>query len=318
MLILTSLFFLGCSRVSVTTTLFSNGKISTYFEIDLTSVPENRGTIYQIFKEYYNQLDKKYEETLIDKFKQVYGEPFASSDHLTQMQYIIKNNPSYACWEEEFYPKNYSGSERVFYLTKEFASIYAYLMYFCPSAFTYNEEANKIQISKDYHSLVDVPMASNNGDIEESGNIFVKKYIQDFCPFYYDDKEPEFLYDSAFLMVEKGEKLKDVIMEKCGYTEEQVEYVFNFTTPYKRLHSSGSTQISSSGYTHTWNLGSVSSKVEVWRNYANYTPWYTFAAVVSIVGLVVSFVVLKIINKTKRKKGLEILEKINDFQNLKK
>ena len=115
-----------------------------------------------------------------------------------------------------------------------------------------------------------------------------------------------------------GDKLVDVIKDSCGFSEEEVDYYFSFSTPYKRLHSSGEIDATGSGYTHTWALGSVNSKVQVWRNYANYAPWYALAIVISLVGLIVCFIVVKIVNNAKKKKGMKMLEKINNFQQDKK
>lgn len=317
-LIICSLFFLGCSKVKLSTTLTSNGAISTSIEVKLENVSSNRTTIYQIFKEYYTQLDRAYEDNLLYYFSQVYdSEAFNSFDRKTKLEFILNNNIYYLVGNTEDYSRKDLDNYSYFYLKKDFASIYAYLMYFCPSAFSYDIEENRIHISNSYHSLVDVPMPGD-GEIEESGNIFIKKYIQDFCPFYYNNNEPEFLYSSTFLDIEQGEKLKDVIINKCGFSKEEVEYYFSFTTPYKRLHSFGQTEITSSGYTHTWSLGSINSKIEVWRNYASYAPWYAFVIVVGVFGLVFAFLILKIIKNVKRKKGLKMLEKINNFQNSKK
>ena len=321
MLIFSSLFFFGCSKVKLSTTLSSNGKITTSFELNLEDVSKQKTTIYQIFKEYLSQLDRAYEDNLIYYFSQVYEDFFDALDRQAQLEFITNNNLYYLAGKtEEFLIKDKDNNVKYIYLSKDFTSIYAYLMYFCPNAFSYNEENNKIQISSEYHSLIDVPMASNNGDIEESGNIFVNKYIQEFCPFFYNNEEPKFLYDNTFfsISVSRGDKLQDVIKESCGFSEEEVEYFFSFTTPYKRLHSSGEISTSNLGYTHTWALGAIDSKVEVWRNYANYISWYGFAIVVGVTGLIISFIVLKTTNKVKRKKGLKLLEKINNFENNKK
>ena len=320
-LVVSSLFFFGCSTISLSTTLGKQGNISTTIKVDLKDVAQSkRTTLYKIFKTYYSQLDKAYEDNLIYYFSQVYNsDSFDELDRLTKLQYITTRNILYLAGETEDSSLQDLDNYKFFCLKKDFASIYAYLMYFCPNAFEYDEENNKVKISSDYHSLVDVPMASSDNDIEESGNIFIKQYIQDFCPFYYNNEEPAFLYDASVpIHVSQGDKLADVIKDSCGFTEEEVEYYFSFTTPYKRLHSSGQIESTSSGYTHSWVLGSVNSKVEVWRNYANYAPWYGFVILISLIGIIVSFAVVRIVNNRKKKKGLEMLEKINDFQQGKK
>lgn len=323
LLVFASILFVGCSKITLTTTLSANGKITTLFEVDLKDVQEQKKTLYNIFSEYYNQLEKQYEKNLVYYFSFVYdSEIFDELNFSQKVDYVLKRNPHYLAGDSEMLTTQTVDitGYNYFYVKKDFASIYAYLMYFCPSAFTFDAEENKVKISSDYHSLIDVPMASKDGDIVEEGNIFIKQYIQDFCPFYYNNEEPKFFEDKTFfsITVREGETLSQTIIDNCGFTQEEVDYHFNFATPYKRLHSSGLTQMTTSGYTHSWSLGSVNSKIEVWRNYANYLPWYCSVIIICLVGLIISLIVVKIIMSNRKKKGMMLLRKVDEFETGKK
>ena len=91
--------------------------------------------------------------------------------------------------------------------------------------------------------------------------------------------------------------------------------VFNFSTPYKRVHSDGVTNKTEKGYTHSWTIGQVDTSINLWRSYANYAPWYILAGVGGVLFVVIGAIVIAIINNKKKKQGMKALKKIANFQN---
>lgn len=317
----------GCSTVTMHTTLKSNGSIVASIDIDLSKMNTDRRKVYQVTKEYYHQLDKAYEDNMLAFFSNVYSDVDAfvnDNNTASKLSYIVARNSNYLVSDTTQIPTDDNLGECKFvYLEKTFASIYAYLFYFYPNAFEYNEELNKVKVKEDYHSLVDIPF---NSTYEEENSLFADTIIQTCNPFYYNGKEPEFLYGKTIigsgltLNVAAGDKLIDKLAEALGYenradAEENVDLVFSFSTPYKRVYSDGVFSQTHDGYTHTWQLENVNSPVKLWRNYANHLPWYVLASGVVIVGTVIAFVVVFVVQKARRNKGMKALKKITDFEN---
>lgn len=317
----------GCSTVSMHTTLKSNGAIVASIDIDLSKMSTDRRKVYQVAKEYYHQLDKAYEDNMLTLFSQVYsGVDAFVNDNSTasKLSYIVARNSNYLVSDTTQIPTDDNlGECKFIYLEKTFASIYAYLFYFYPNAFEYNAELNKVKVKADYHSLVDIPF---NSTCEEQNSLFYDTIIQTCNPFYYNGKEPEFLYGKTIigsgvvLNVAPGDKLVDKLAEALGYSnradaEGNVDLEFNFSTPYKRVYSDGVFSQTHEGYTHTWQLENINSPIKLWRNYANQLPWYILAGGAVIIGTAVAFVVVWFIQKVKRNKGMKALKKITEFEN---
>ena len=321
-LLFVSVLSFGCSTVTMHTTLKNNGSIVASFDIDLSEMSTDRRKVYQVAKEYYHQLDKAYEDNMLELFSQVYSDVDAfvnDNSTASKLSYIVARNSNYLVSDTTQIPTDDNlGECKFIYLEKTFASIYAYLFYFYPNAFEYNAEQNKVKVKEDYHSLVDIPF---NSTYEEENGLFVDKIIQTCNPFYYNGKEPEFLYGKTIigsgltLTVAPGDKLVDKLAEATGKTAQEVELAFSFSTPYKRVYSDGVFSQTHEGYTHTWQLDNVNSTIKLWRNYANYLPWYVLAGGAVIVGTVIAFVVVFIVQKAKRNKGMKALKKITDFEN---
>lgn len=313
----------GCSTVTAHTTLKSNGAIVASFDIDLSEMPTDRRKVYQVVKEYYHQLDKAYEENILSLFSNLYSgvDSFVNdTSTASKLSYIAARNSSYLVSDTTQIPTDDNlGECKFIYLEKTFASIYAYLFYFYPNAFEYNAELNKVKVKNDYNSLVDIPF---NSTYEEESGLFVDKMIQTCNPFYYNGKEPEFLYGKTIigsgltLTVAAGDKLTDKLAEAIGLSSpEDVELIFSFSTPYKRVCSDGVFSQTQEGYTHTWQLENVNSTIKLWRNYANYLPWYVVAGGAVVLGTIIAFVVVFIVQKAKQNKGMKALKKIAELEN---
>ncbi|MBR1985213.1 MAG: hypothetical protein IKA31_05660, partial [Clostridia bacterium] len=87
----------------------------------------------------------------------------------------------------------------------------------------------------------------------------------------------------------------------------------SFSTPYKRVHSDGNVTSTKNGYTHSWTLGGIDGKVSVWRTYANSPAWYVVAGSIGILMVIVGFVVIKIVNDHKKRKGMKALKQIENL-----
>lgn len=310
----------GCSTVTMHTTLKGNGVIVASIDIDLSEMSTDRRKVFQIVREYYHQLDRAYGENMLNLFSNVYKDvdAFVNDENMTsKLSFIVMNNKNFDVSVTTQIPADNNFDQGNFiYLEKTFNSIYAYLFYFYPDAFEYNAELNKVRVKEDYHSLVDIPF---NSTYEEENGLFADKIIQTCNPFYYNGKEPEFLYPQTItgynITISKGDKLIDKLAEATGKTAEEVELVFNFSTPYKRVYSDGAFSQTQEGYTHTWQLDNVNSTIKLWRNYANYLPWYVVAGVAVVLGTIIAFVVVFIIQKAKQNKGMKALKKIAELEN---
>lgn len=316
---LISLTMFGCAEVNYKTKLHSNGAIISNIEINFDqSIIQQKSS--PILKEYFKQLDNAYYKNLRELYSKVYD--FAAleiTDPVAQNRYILEHNTKFTISEDTIDSDDYvefdnsDSSHKKIKIQKTFISIYAYVMYFYPSAYVYDEVSNEVKISNDYKSLIDIPFA---GSFEEDENLFVSKAIQTCVPFYYNGKEAEFLEDGSgnSEKIKKGYKLADVLtttLADYGVTEEEVDLIFSFSTPYRRLHSNGQFSETDDGYTHTWTLGSMHSKVTFWRTYANQVTWYVVGIVAGVLVLIVGAIVIVAIKNKKKKQGLKALKQLD-------
>lgn len=314
-LLFACIFSCACSQVTYSTTLKSNGAVIQTIDIDLKELKSDKLTVYLILKQYYDQLEAAYIDNVVSLFGNVYADNEAFSkdaDKSSKFHFIIERNLHL---EKQETSQLDNDNFNFVYYSNTFPSVYAYIMYFCPSAFVYDADLDRVRIADDYNSLIDIPL---NSTFEEQEGLFYNSYVQTCNPFYYNNKEPEFLYDDtivgAGISVAKGQTLVEVLAAATGKTQEDVKLIFNFSTPYKRVHSDGSVSIGGNGNTHTWQLSGVDATVKLWRNYANQTPWYIFAGGGTLLAVVVALIVLSIIKSIKKKRGLRALRKIADFE----
>ena len=304
----------GCAQVSFSTVLKDGGAIIQSIDIDLTNLDtNNKNIVYKVIKEYNNQLDRAYKDNLVGKFNNIYdSEVYANLSNEQKFDFIVTRNPNYILSDLEISEIN--SNTKLFY-RRTFVNIYSYLMYFYPDVLQADGEKGKLVVSEDYTSLIDIPF---NSSFDEEDKLFVSTYIQTCYPFYYNGQEPKLIYDFQYtesVKFVKGQKLSVVLASLTGKTEEEIDLFFDFSTPYSRLHSNGNVVMTDNGYTHYFTLENINSSVIFYRNYANYTAWYVLAAGIGIAIVVVGFVVIKIVKSRKKKKGLEVLKKINDFEN---
>jgi len=331
-LILICICSFGCSKVNLSVKISSGGVVTQRCEIDLKDLPSNynnvtniKAIIKELARKYYqNQLSIAYENKLVGLYNNIYttddykykydetDEIIEKTNH-EKFSYIISKNIEKYDYETTFIEDN----NKIFVEWK-FTNIYAYLLYFYPDLIKYDFDSEKIIVDKTHHLLVDVPL---NGELETNENLFVETYLQTCHPFYYNGKEP-YLLDDCQIQGEdffKGQTLREVVYLLSGASEEEVEYNFSFSTSYRRLHSNGELSVTEDGYTHTWRFTSLDdSQAIVWRKYVKPAFWYVASLVLGLVVVCGGFLIVVIIKKLKKKRGMKYLNKIANFDKDKK
>lgn len=313
-------FFAGGCSVQHNVRLSEQGIIESEVYFDLSNLETAKiDKINGVVKTYYRQLDKAYKENLINLFANIYDfsqmkdENGNELEEISKYKYIISKHMKFFDGDDIEKDRAYAefNEGKKFVITKTFASFYAYILYFNPSAFKFDETKKEIVIVESYNSLIDVPISSDG--VEKEKGLFINKYIQTCSPFYYNGEVPKFLYDDTMNKISKGATLEEILIEKAELTKEQVNLIFSFTSPYNRLHSNGEFKVTDKGFTHTWTLSSLNDKITFTRIYSNQTMWYVVAGASGIVALILSCIVAIFINRHNKKVGLQVLKQIDDF-----
>ena len=322
---LISFTMFGCAQIKLNTTYElrqdPNGNQFNVVtaEMNINSIPASVTfqNVQVYVKEYFNQLNNAYLNNLVKLYSNIYDfEALGITAKQDQYEHIINNNLTkylviYENDEDkiEFKPDT---KTRTIKIKKEFISIYGYIMYFYPDAFEYNAEKNAVVITENYKSMVDIPMG---GSFEEEESLFITKSIQSCVPFYYNGKEPAYLETKkqSILDVTAGQTLVDALGKATGITEPELNLIFSFTTPYKRVHSNGVVTKTDKGFTHTWNLSNVDGKISVWRTKANSIAWYVVAAAAGVAVCVVGSVAIGIVKAKRKVQGMKALKKLDDL-----
>lgn len=310
------IFAVGCSQVTLSTTIRSDGAITCLLKMDIKDV-NNQSGVRNLIQGYYNQLENAYKDNLIDLYSNVYSSQSFNFDEMSKedkYSFVVNKNSKFYIDDITNLSSTITSANGIIVVQKYFSSIYAYLMYFNPQAFCYDVETESVKLTKEYSSLVDVPI---NSTMQTEENLFFTKYLQKCKPFSYNNNEPELLADLVIsgTTYHKGDTLVEVLCDLTGATEEQTKLYFNFSTPYRRLHSDGTITMSSYSYTHSWELTSVNDEVSVWRNYAKPGFWYIIGLLATILGFVVALAVIILTKNKKKKIGLEALVKITQLTN---
>ncbi len=309
------IFAFGCSQVTLSTTIKGDGDIIYTVKIDLSDVSNSAG-IKKFIQEYYNQLENAYKQNLIDKFSNVYSsQGFNFSEMSQEDKYTFVVNKNKKFYIDDITSLTSTISSSVVVVQKYFSSAYAYLMFFNPDAFYYDVDSASVKISKEYSSLIDVPI---NSTMQNEEQMFFTKYLQKCKPFSYNNQEPVLL---AEIFIDgsgnytAGQSVVEVISDIAGITEQQAKLYFNFSTPYRRVHSDGEITLSASGYNHFWELSTVNDEISIWRTFANPAPWYIIALGATLVGFTIALITLITIKNKNKKVGLETLAKIEQLTN---
>lgn len=314
----------GCSSITLQTVQGANGNISSSLTIDGSDLTTNgRQVTYDFIKEYSEQLVSSYKDNMIDLFSNIYNfEELGFLDEESKLTYIILYNSNYnllagdidfSLTKEQFV----SGDNHILTVSGGYVSIYAYMMFFCPDAFFYDNVSNSVKFdSATYSMLIDVPIFASDYEVEESA--FMKTYLQTCVPFSYNGAEPVFLEDyttSTHNTYPAGTSLAFAICEELGVLDSDADFIFNFVTPFSRMHSNSTVLMEDSGYHHTWTLGSdINAEITLWRNYTNYTPWYALSLGAGLLVVTGGFLTIFIIRKTKQKKEAKRLKQIDELK----
>lgn len=312
------LFFFACSPVKMSTTQYASGEILTEIEFDVstlsgTGINIQKQKAYELVSAYHNQIVSAYKTKLVDLFDNIYKDnaSWQTMGQDSKFAFIISAYPRfYACDKDTnklvggaVTPNATQSVAEATTIKVEiaFKSIYAYLAFYCPSAYKYDAETKNIVIDKDFYStLIDTPIMVLDDTTEAT--FFATKIVETCSPFFYNKEEPKLL--SQYKTYSAGTSVVDVAKTELGLSDEVAKYVFSFTTPYSRLHSDGEITRTQDGYTHTWAWeNDIDGQIKVFRNYANQVVYYGIALIVGGILMAVA-VILSIVKNRKNKKPI--------------
>lgn len=321
LLALVCLFASGCGTTTLKTEINPNGEVRCTLTVSLDGLEgTQRKNLYVLFDEYGKSLNNAYKNNLATLYGNIYNYAERHLDDIEEQQKYVKlQNPKFLTDDgftieprEKTWDNDFSSYDN-FSIQMSYASIYAYVMFFCPKALEYDANQNDIVINKQvYTSLVDTPI--NVLNYEKQNSTFWTAYIETCAPFYYNQQEP-YLVDDITVSnksYSSGTKLVDVVCDLLGVSKEQANLMFNFSTPYRRLHTDGTQKEDG---TYEWQLGSnISGKIKMWRFTANQTMWYLFALLAGIVVLCVGGIICAVVKYTRTQKGMNALKNIQSLE----
>lgn len=318
LIVVFSVIFLGGCSFEYNVTLKENGVIEANINLDLTELSnENYNKVISALEEYFKQLDRAFEKNTLELYSNIFDynklkEKYNLDTDEKMVGYILEYNDFVV--NDSAVVKQ--GKKATF--TKSFASmrtqsvertLTAYYLYFYPKALGYSEEEKDIVLLESYKSLMDdIPLSSN---LKVERNAFISKFIQTSNPLYYNGEEPKFLED--FNSVPAGTTLVDYLQTVTGLEANKLNAIFNFSTPYNRVHSNGTVTQTKNGYTHSWKIDNVDSSVVFYRISARPIMWYVLAIGIGVIVVVVGIVIGIVINKHKKKVGMQALKKIDEL-----
>ena len=324
LLVFVCLFACGCGATTLTTELSSNGQIRCTLTVSLDGLDNTqRKNLYELFVKYGDSLNEAYKTNLATLYGNIYNYSELNRNTIEdQQKYVKLQNPKYITDDKftiepvkQWALDNDFSSYDTFSIQMSYASIYSYVLFFCPNAFEYNSAQNDIVINKQvYSSLVDTPINVTNYSKQESA--FWTAYIETCAPFYYNLQQPYLVSELVFsngTVYHAQTNLVDVACDLLGVNKEQANYMFNFSTPYKRLHTDGTQKADG---TYEWQLGSnISGRIRMWRISANQSAWYLFALLAGIIVLCIGGGVCAVVKYVRTQKGMTALKNIQSLEN---
>lgn len=289
----------------------NTGIINSIFSIDVSQLSsDDKLQAYSLINAYRVQLMEKHKE----KFYEIFSSNINSQEQNIQVVYdsVPISAIEFLTWD--FNINNFDVNMTNIIVNINFMSIYAYMMFYYPDIFVYDEQSKTVKIDNaNYSTLIDVPIPSVDYQVKEK--FFVSLYEQVCSPFFYNGKEYYLLKDYKNFV--SGESLFDVLCEVANIDYTSLQFEYTFITNFSRLHSNSTNVYSTElGKAHTWNLGNnASGQIVVWRNYANYSAWYLICLLIAILFIGISLLIHFIKIKTNKTKNLELLKKIDDFVN---
>ena len=329
--LLVPFFIVACSPVTLTTKQNNNGIIQMSLEFDLSYLEQTgkTGKAVQIASLYTESLIDAYLSNFYTLFSVQYPDKLLGFNLPTTTQneklaIIFKDFPNFAIYPQDIPSEgeNIMG-EFKFVIRQEntakvqisFFSIYAYILFFYPKAYTNDETGAVVLNSSEYGSLIDVPVTTV--DYESQQKLFTTSIVQTCSPFSYNGEQAKLLEDMIVIngkSYQTGELLTDVIVGELNLNEQEAKYVYNFITPYSRVHSDGIKTNTEEGIVHTWDLGNdINGVIKLWRTSANQVAWYVLGIVLGTIIIVIGLIIILPKNKKKKETGIELLQKVDDL-----
>ena len=291
-------FTSGCVQVENNVKYYQDGYVQQ--EITLTLDKNLSATTIRKIQTYTEKFSDDMEERWKHNILELFSEELTSSSDIQNISDILQNHSAFTMGETEIV---YSEIQHTIVFTKTYISVY-------------DSETKSAKLDSNF--LVDVPFS---GNFEEDESTFYTKYLQTFSPLLYNgDEEPSFYYPHNVLggiNISAGDKLKDVF-EKVfpEFSENQVDLIFSFSTPYHRVHSDGQVSLYNGYYKHSWNIENLTDTTSIWRNSANYVTWYLVALAISlmfiIVGLFGCGVIKSFFQKDKKEDEAKVERKVKN------
>ena len=323
LLVLVSIVACGCGAVGLTTELSSSGQVRTTLAVALDGLDNvQRRNLYELLVKYSASLNESYKENLTALYANLYDYDQLNLDTVDKQFQWIKTQDTRFLTSDNFEiepKKNWSiatdfSSFETFSIQLSFASVYGYIMFFCPKAFIYNAERKAVVVNSDvYMSLADTPVSVL--DYEKIENTFTTTYLETCAPFLYNLQEPYLTKPLSLASNSKnystGTPLVEVACDLLGVNAQDAQYYFGFSTPYKRLHTDGT---KNDAGVYVWSFGnSISGTIKLWRNTANQAMWYVVCLSCGMLVFVVGGVTCAVVKRKKTKKGMAALANIQQM-----
>lgn len=322
-LVLVSLVACGCGAVTLVTELSSAGQVRCTLSVSLSGLNNpQRKSLYELLVKYSDSLNDAYKENLVALYGNIYDYAEKNLDTLDKQFQFVKTQDTRFLTSDDFEiePKknwamanNFSSYDR-FSIQMSFASVYGYIMFFCPKAFTYDEARNAVVIDRDFYtSLSDTPVSVTDYEVIEK--TFTVTYLETCAPFYYNLQEPYLVKNITISADSKsytqGTPLVETVCDLLGVSSDEAHYLFGFSTPYKRLHAN--TSKNDMGI-YVWDFGNnLSGTIQLWRKTANQAIWYVISLACGILVFAVGGTICAVIKRNKTKKGMNALQNIQHF-----
>lgn len=172
------------------------------------------------------------------------------------------------------------------------------------SHFNYFMFFNDMELKIGETHIIDVPF---NGDVQKQEDDLTSAYIQTTTTLFAGclNKTVDGVNIVDKIKAIFADNVKVGVTTPISFDLEDVDLVYTFITPYRRLHSDGEVQKVNNKYEHTWEIDITNTDQEIhfYRVSANSTVWYLSALCITLIFLVLGTVVAIVIDRKKRRKN---------------